>query len=54
MVLLHGILGTAFNTTSMITEVSFTMRNYGILGGLITVHLMKGLVSVDSSKPTNH
>ena len=22
----HGILGTAFNTTSMITEVSFTMR----------------------------
>jgi hypothetical protein len=51
----HGILGTAFNITSMITEVSFTMRGYGILDGLITVHLMKGVsFSVDSSKPSNH
>ncbi len=54
MVLLHEILGTTFNTTSMITEISFMMRGYGTLDGLITVHLMKGLVSVDSSKPSNH
>jgi hypothetical protein len=51
----HGILSTAFNTISIITEISFTMRGYGILDGLITVHLMKGFsFSVDSSKPSNH
>jgi len=42
----HGILSTAFNTISIITEISFTMRGYGSLDGLITVHLMKGLVLV--------